>query len=101
MLDLRAIEAVMYRQGQLGSYDDLLEIMRMDNEGWVGEKEMRVDIGGPMKKLLGRRGEVELTVRELHFAWGGRMVVNGKVVWKDYGKIAEIFEDSEEMILGR
>lgn len=101
MLDLRAIEAVMSIQGQLGCYDDFLETMRTDSEGWVGEKEMKVDIRESMKKLLGRRGEVELTVRELHFAWGGRMVVNGRVVWKDYGKVAEIFEDSGEVISGR
>ena len=60
------------REGEGEAYDGLLQVLREGGRGF--EKGMRVEGA--------EEGGMRM-VRELHFAWGGWMVVNGMLEWKD------------------
>jgi len=63
-------------------YDDLLEILREDGTKAKFEREMKVET--LLKEWRVGGGLDHETVRELHLAWGGKMVVNEEVEWIDF-----------------
>lgn len=66
-------------------YDDMLEILREGSKGCNFQRTMRVYSGD-----LNSYGERELdTVRDLHLAFGGSMIYDGKLEWNDYEHVGK------------
>ena len=63
-------------------YDGLLEMLRDGGMEKGFEKVMRVET--LLREWRVGGGLDHDTARELHLAWGGRMVVNGEVEWVDF-----------------
>lgn len=70
-------------------YGGLLKILRGGRDGARFEREMKVTA------IVYRRSDCrpprthpeEDMVRELHLAWGGRMIVNGRLEWLDFVRV--------------
>lgn len=63
-------------------YDDLLRVLRGAGEVGVFRKTMRVGSGRRDGDVEGER-ELD-TVRDLHLAFGGGMMYNGRLEWNNY-----------------
>jgi hypothetical protein len=66
-------------------YERLLEVLRVG--GADARFERRMEVRTMLREWRVGGGLDHEAVRELHFAWGGRMVVNGEVEWVDFGHV--------------